>query len=356
MDRKLKILFFSFISLVLSCENEHYEGVVNRDAPITCEEANENLNLAETNFENVNATNYNLYCQQYKDALEDYMSACSGDNSEITTLLNDLGNCELSSYFQVDFDGSTFFADAAEATIDQGQITIQGLRGANGEMVELAVNAASQGTYPLGVTTNTNIVNIGQYSPDTTNLSAWQSIGTTNQPQGEITITDIDYFNSRISGTFGFTAYNSANETKEFTNGIFQNILLTKANSFFAKVDGEEFVDVQIVPGINNFGWIGLLAIDQQNEGIFIAVRYNATPGTYSLSEDSSFTSFDYSPSFQDFHYGDGTVTILIHNPESNFLMGTFTCTALPEFNGVGTYEITEGRFCVTYLDGSFDD
>ena len=356
MDRKLKILFFSFISLVLSCENEPYEGVVNRDAPITCEEANENLDLAETNFENTNASNYNLYCQEYKDALEDYMSACSGDTSEISMLLNDLGDCELSSYFQVDFDGSTFFADAAEANIEQGQITIKGLRGTNGEMVELIVNAASEGTYYLGVTPNNNQVNLGQYSPDTPNLNAWQSINTANQPQGEITITDIDYFNSRISGTFSFTAYNLVNETKEFTNGIFDNILLTKADDFFAKVDGEEFVDVQIVRGINNFGWIGLLAIDQQNEEIFIAIRYNATPGTYVLSEDSSFTRFDYSPSFQDFHYGDGTVTILVHNPETNFLMGTFSCTARPELNGVGTYEVTEGRFCVTYLDGTFDD
>ncbi|BAO74473.1 DUF6252 family protein [Winogradskyella sp. PG-2] len=340
--------------MFISCENEPYEGPLDFNTQISCEEANENLTLAESNFDDVNAANYNLYCQEYRDALEDYISACPDDNSEISMLLDNLGDCELSSYFQVDFDGSTFFADSAEASIEQGQISIKGIRGTNEETVELIVNATSQGTYSLGVSANNNQLNIGLYSPDSNSLNAWQSVNPSNEAQGEITITKIDYFNSVISGTFNFTAYDEVNGTKEFSNGIFENILFTKANDFFAKVDGVEFVDVQIVPGINNFGWIGLLARDQQNEEIFISVRYNATPGTYSLSQDSSFTGFDYSPSFQDFHYGDGSVTVLIHNPETNFLMGTFSCTALPELDGVGTYEITEGRFCVTYLDGSF--
>lgn len=355
MIKKIKILVFSFISVFISCDNEPYEGPLDFNTQISCEQANENLTTAEANFENINATNYNEYCEGYRAALEDYISTCTDDSSEIAELLDSLGDCELFSFFQVDIDGTTFFADSAEATINQSELLIKGKRGINDETVELKINETNEGTYTLGVSTDSNLINIGQYSPDSNNINAWQSVNN-NQPQGEITITEIDYSNSLISGSFNFTAYNSSGEVKEFTNGIFQNIQFTKADEFFAKVNGVEFVDVQIVPGINNFGWIGLLARDQQNAEIFVAVRYNAVPGTYSLNQNSSFTSFDYSPSFQDFHYGEGTITITLHNPETNLLMGTFSCMALPEFDGVDTYQITEGRFCVTYLDGSFEE
>jgi len=353
MNKIFKLLVICLSFAVLSCDNESYDGPINE--PFSCVEAEENLSLSQEEFENANASNYAELCEEYQTALENYITSCSENNAEIEALLNELGDCELTSYFQVDFDGQRFFADEAEAKLSQGTITIKGIRGIDEEMVELIVNTDIEGTFDLGVNQN-NQINLGQYSPDNNNINAWQSINDSNLSQGQITISEIDYFNSKISGTFNFTAFNDAGEVKEFTSGIFLNIPLEKENSFFAKVDGIEFVDTQIVPGINNFGWIGLLAIDGNNEQIFIAVRYNATPGDYTLSQDSEQTRFDYSPSLQDFHYGEGTVTILVHNPETNFLMGTFNCTALPELGGVGTYEITEGRFCVTYLDGSFDD
>lgn len=57
---------------------------------------------------------------------------------------------------------------------------------------------------------------------------------------------------------FDFTGCSDSGEVKDFTLGIFIHILLEKGNSFFAKVDGVAFVDNEIVPGINNFVWIGL--------------------------------------------------------------------------------------------------
>lgn len=353
--KNLYTLFLcSLLAIVFSCQNEPYDGPIIVNTPLTCEEADENLTSVQDDFGNANASNYSELCESYKAALEDYISACSESNSEVEALLNDLGDCELSSYFQVDFDDQTFFADEAEATLDEGKITVTGIRGPNGETVEIFINSDNEGTYDLGVTFN-NQMNLGSYSPDSNSVDAWQSTNDSNFSQGQVTISEIDFFNSTISGTFDFTAYNSSGEAKDFTSGIFIDIPLEKGNAFFAKVDGVEFVDTDIVPGINNFGWIGLLAIDANNQEMFISVRWNATPGDYPLNATTELSAFDYSPSFQDFHYGEGTVTILVHNPDDNFLMGTFSCTALPHLGGVGTYEITEGRFCVTYLDGAFE-
>ena len=91
---------------------------------------------------------------------------------------------------------------------------------------------------------------------------------------------------------------------------------LIKVDDFFALSNGVEFEDVQIVPGINNFGWIGLLAKDDHGGEMTIAVNYDITPGTYEFEgQPLSDRTFGYSPSFEDFHYGEGTITITTHNP-----------------------------------------
>ncbi|WP_299129328.1 DUF6252 family protein [uncultured Winogradskyella sp.] len=355
LNTLFKMAYLVLFVAVFACDNEPYEGPFFTETPLTCVEVNGNLSLAQINFDNANANDYETLCEAYKNALEDFIAVCPEVDSETQALLDNLGDCELYSFFQVDFNGQTFFADDTEAVIEEDKITITGFRGLNGEQITLSVFAYETGTYTLGVTDN-NQTNIGSYNEDNTNLNVWQSLTASNASQGEVTITDINLFDATISGVFNFSGYNDTGERKEFTSGIFENIKLEKVNAFFAKVDGIEFVDTQIVPGINNFGWVGFLARDANNEEIFLSIRYNVGPGTYALNQDTSLTTFDYSPSFQDFHYGEGSVIIEIHNTETNFLMGTFSCTALPELSGVGTYEITEGRFCVTYLDGFFEE
>ena len=208
-------------------------------------------------------------------------------------------------------------------------------------------NSDNKGTYDLGISVN-NQMNLGNYSSVSDSINAWQPTNNSNVSQGQLTISEIGYFNSTIWGMFDFTGCSDSGEVKDFTLGIFSNILLEKGNSFFAKVDGVAFVDNEIVPGINNFVWIGLWARDANNKEIFISVRYDTTLGTYPLNTTTEVSGFDDSLSVKDFHYGEGTVTILIHNPEDNFLMGTFNCTAMPYFGGLDTYEITEVLFCVT--------
>ena len=61
--------------------------------------------------------------------------------------------------------------------------------------------------------------------------------------------------------------------------------------------------------------------------------------------------SGDYSPTFDDFHRANGSISITTHNQEHNLLIGDFEFTAEPVHTGIGTYEITEGHFCVTYID-----
>ena len=353
-------LFFSFclLTFFLSCDNEPYDGPLFFDVALTCEEASDNLIISEDNFENADSTNYEEFCLEYQEAIQDYIDSCPDeDHTALNAILSSLDECELTSFFQVDFDGTTFFADAAQAEVGLDHMTITGVKNGNGEKVEIILNATELGSYTLGIEEANNTINIAQYSPDSDNINQWQSFTDGLQPQGEITITEIDYFNATISGNFNFTSYDSSGSSKEFTEGSFFNIPLIKIDDFFALVDGEEFVDVQIVPGINNFGWIGLQARDGQGGDITIAVNYNIVPGTYDFStEPGGQRTIGFTPSFEDFHIGDGSITITTHNPETNLLMGTFSCTALPINGGVGIYEITEGRFCVTYLEGDFED
>ena len=354
----MKIIFkflslFAFISLILACDDEPYEGPLdfnNNDA--YCGIITDNIDGVAQAFYNSNVDNYTQLCNDYLNALQTQLQYCEDNTEEIQALIDLLGDCTNNSFFKVDFDGQTFFASDASAHIGDDRITITGFRESGGDEVVLEFFETSTGTYELG--NGTIQPNLATY---TNQNDLWESLDGTGQPQGQVTVSNIDMENLTITGTFNFTGHQNS-DTKAFTNGVFNQIPFTKSNQFFAKVDGVEFVDVQIVPGANNFGYVGLLAITDTGEQMFVSTRYNTPPGTYefkqNLNEGQAW--FDYSPSFEDFHYGEGTLTIEIHNRDRNFLKGKFQCIALPELTGVGTYEVTEGEFCVTYFDGSFSE
>ena len=345
------ISFLTFI-LGISCENEPYEGPLdfNNNAAY-CDIITDQIDGVAQAFYNSNADHYTQLCNDYLNALQTQLQYCVANAYEIQALIDILGDCTNSSFFKVDFDGQTLFASDASAHIGDDRITISGFRDTVGDEVILEFFETTTGTFQLGA--NAIQPNTATYFNAN---EVWTSVDGTGQAQGQVTLSHIDMENLTITGTFNFTGHQNG-ETKAFTNGVFNQIAFTKSNQFFAKVDGVEFVDTQIVPGINNFGFIGLLAITGSGEKIFIATDYNVTPGTYNFSPFNQGTPrFGYSPSFEDFHYAEGTLTIEIHNRQRNFLKGKFECTATPYLTGVGTYQITEGEFCVTYLDGSFDE
>ena len=353
---KVKLNFINiiaFLCLFISCDDEPYEGPLDFNNNDTyCGIISDNIDSVAQAFYNSNADNYTQLCNDYLNALQTQLQYCEDNAEDIQALIDLLGDCTNSSFFKVDFDGQTFFASDASAHIGDDRITITGFREAGGDEVVLEFFETTRGTYQLGGTSIQN--NLATYTSNQ-NIT-WTSQNNSGQPQGQVTVSNIDMENLTITGTFNFTGYQNG-DSKAFTNGMFNQIPLTKSNQFFAKVDGVEFVDVQIVPGINNFGFIGFLAISDQGKEMFIAATYNITPGVFDFSEfNQGVARFDYSPFFEDFHYADGTLTIEVHNTEKNFLKGKFECIALPHLTGVGTYQITEGEFCITYLDGSFDD
>ncbi len=318
---------------------------------ISCDEAEDNLIVAESNFANVTTENYFTICEEYKIALQESINACEEVNQELLDQLALLGDCNLTSFFQVSFDDATYFATSSKAEIDGHTLYLEAMKSSTGEAFKMVLNYLDVGTFQLGVDNGNGQRNTFQYIPEISGNSVWESNIDGIQPQGEVIIAEVDYNNMWVSGSFNFIGTDADGNRKEFANGVFERIVFTKKDDFFAKVDGVEFVDVDIIPGINNFGIIGFKVVDDDGASITIGVAHDVTIGTYSFTTLPEVPSGDYSPTFDDFHRANGTISITTHNQESNLLIGDFQFTAEPVHTGVGTYEVTEGHFCVTYID-----
>ncbi len=263
--------------------------------------------------------------------------------------------------FQVDFDGQTFVADVISATILNGVMNITGLRGSDGESVILTISENNEvGTYQLGVTNGVQ-VNAAAYSEqNNSNNGTWIAATDGIESQGEVTITEIDQENETMSGTFFFTGNNpSLMTSKEFTNGVFTNVPYTGTlvssddnNTFFAKVDGEEFVEDAIngtYTDLAGMTTIAVVATKNNLETMSVTLPGDVIPGTYDFAS-LSIPNAQYNLGSTDINSGTGTVTITTHDAVNKKLIGTFQFTAAP-LGGTGTsYEITEGSFDVTYL------
>lgn len=130
----------------------------------------DNIGNTEEDFNNnVNAENYTELCLAYRAALASQIASCGDETSELSELLEDLGDCTLSSFFQVDFDGQTFFADTASGIIAEGKLTIEAFRGPEGEKVEIELFETLEGTYQLGLTDPNGRTNAVRYSTDFNN-------------------------------------------------------------------------------------------------------------------------------------------------------------------------------------------
>ena len=151
--------------------------------------------------------------------------------------------------FKADFSGTTWNATTAQAVISGNLIQIVGAK-PNGEAFAFLIEGNAAGTYPA----NANIL---AFTPAGSEYGYW-SLNTANETEntGSITITSINTTNNTISGTFAYKGYWSDTTTTailpvQFTNGVFTNIPFTTTvpvsdDSFYAKVDGTEFVENQI--------------------------------------------------------------------------------------------------------------
>lgn len=257
--------------------------------------------------------------------------------------------------FSVDFNGATFVASNYQAVITGGSIVVSGIRASNGDSVSFIVDGTTTGSYPA----NENII---IYQPAGTEYG-YLGINYSNPEAntGSIVITSINTTNNTISGTFNFTGYWSDVDEEgvlpiAFTNGIFNNIPFTTENftedTFFAKVNGQEFVDVDIFTAISSAGGVELISVaghDVDDNNITVSVRSNISSGTYEITGDNTdLVQMFYENTTTGFweRCMSGTVTVLERT--STQLKCTFSGLVT---DGETTYTITEGAFDVQYDD-----
>lgn len=262
--------------------------------------------------------------------------------------------------FQVDFDGQTFKADNTVATVLNDVINISGIKTNTGEAIILTVFGNSIGTYKLGVTQNQVELNSASLAE---NGNVWPSVTDFVTSQGEIIITELDEENKTITGTFFFTGHNPITmSSKVFENGSFTKIPYEASlgtnngnNTFFAKVDGDEFVEDSIggalltLPGTPST--ITITAAKNSLQTISISVNANITSGDYTFSTfDSPIGQYNVSLTEGTVSDDGGELIITEHDVVNKKIVGTFKFTAKPLFGSGKSYEITEGSFSVTYL------
>lgn len=282
------------------------------------------------------------------------------ENEPFEGNLNEINSIERAS-FQVDFDGQTFMTDNTSATITDGNtLNIIGLKTNNQESITLRIFGVTEGIYNLGVINTSNQVNTAVYLAANQNSNPWQSFTDGVMVKGKVTISKIDTVKKTISGTFNFVGQHITEGEKEFVNGIFTNISFTEiqtensSNSFFAKVDGVEFVEdliqVELVKkaGITT---ISIVASKNNLETISFKFDVNIAVGDYSFGNIDTIPVGIYSVSANESFVADGKFTITGHGIGNRRIFGTFNFEAQSVLgdSSVATHQITEGSFDVFY-------
>ncbi|MEM0543470.1 DUF6252 family protein [Flavobacterium sp. j3] len=252
--------------------------------------------------------------------------------------------------FKADFSGSTWTATSVEALVSGNFIAISGLK-ANGEGFDFLVQANAIGTYPA----NTNLLT---FTPSGSEFGYWST--NFNNPEentGSITITNINTTNNTISGTFNFKGYWSDTSVTsilpvQFTNGVFQNIpFITQdqtGDSFFAKVGGTEFVDVDILTTTISVGSQEFISIGAQNAALnsmTISVKSSLGTGTYAITGNATTDGVQAIYDFNDVNYTAATGSITIISKTATRIRGNFNFVT----SGATPFTITEGAFDVEY-------
>lgn len=129
----------------------------------------------------------------------------------------------------------------------------------------------------------------------------------------------------------------------------------TPSEPFMAKIDGTEFVEVDITTSVST--WTQTLSITATNASgqyVRVSVPENISVGTYSFGDPFQGTRAGY---FNDGNstyaadQGTGTLNIVSHNTTTNSISGFFSFEAVPYSASTGNdnYTVSEGEFVATY-------
>lgn len=310
------------------------------------------------------------YTKQLYSSLFLFIALLFFQSCETEPLEGEFGTGEMpasSGNFQVDFNGSTFQTNQVGASVLDNLISIGAVSG--DETFTLAIVGSSVGTYQLGTVdlNNPGVPSIAGYigtqDPAESENQTWASINPTNPmvSAGSVVITNIDYQNNTISGTFSFSGYNANMEpnTIEFTNGSFTNVSFQAGlpndnpdgNEFYAEIDGVEFVEDAINVDTSSGTSIGIMATTNSLENILVALPADVSTGTYNFGIPPDFTN----PYIQYSEFNDptntplleGTIQVTTHDVATGHIVGTFSCVG--ELGDGSTMTISNGSFDVYY-------
>ncbi|MDI1317167.1 DUF6252 family protein [Flavobacterium sp.] len=261
--------------------------------------------------------------------------------------------------FKADFSGTTWTATTAQANITTAGIQLTGSK-ANGEKFAFALESNTVGTYPA----NANFLT---FTPAGSSFGYW-SINVTNAAEntGSITISSINTVAKTISGTFNFKGYWSDSATTaiipvQFTNGVFTNIPYVSDSTppvgddtFFAKVDGVEFVENQIDVALIQDATpqpipdqISIVGSKTNDDTVGINVNRTLGVGTYAITGVLSDTDVVRgSIVINDVLYNAESGSITIVSKTATRISGTFTM-GVKNFTTSATKAVTEGTFNV---------
>jgi hypothetical protein len=254
--------------------------------------------------------------------------------------------------FAADFGGQTWVATSTQANIYNGKIEIVGSKGTQNEGFGFSLNGMTAGSY----SSSTNLL---AYSPANA-TDAYLGLNPNNPTEiaGSVIITTIDTVNHTISGTFSFkgywTDYSVTNVAPiNFTNGVFTNIPYTSVNpvtdTFYAKVDGTEFVEDNIdVSEVISPGFpdsYSIVGSKSNGDNIGLRISQLLPVGTYSLSGPLGIdTNASYLIGGVLYSCESGTLTIV--SKTATHMTGTFNIV-VKNFTTNQTKTITDGAFSV---------
>jgi hypothetical protein len=264
----------------------------------------------------------------------------------------DPGNPSGLGVFKVDIDGAHYTASATVVYISGGSIILNALR-SQGDNFAFFLNGTTAGTYQANDEDNI----VGYNALDFDNTFIGVNFDNPTEDTGSVTVTEVDLVHHTISGTFHFKGYSEDDAgnpvSKQFTNGIFTDLPYTVENptgdTFFAKVNGSEFVDVDILTATVGSGpteLISIAAADASDASITVSVLSSAGVGTYPVTGAASNTQINYTPAGEDFGEMATSGTVTITEKTATRIKGTFSTTIV--VNAV-SYAITQGAFDVAY-------
>lgn len=252
--------------------------------------------------------------------------------------------------FKADFSGNTWEASTAEALISGNFIQIGGVK-ANGEGFAFLIDGASVGTYQA----NDNLLS---FNPANSEYGYWSvNVDNPNEDTGSITITNIDTENKKISGFFNFKGYWSNTDEPSiipilFTNGVFTNVPYINQqetnDTFFAKVNGTEFVDVDILVfefDVSGQQYISIGAQNANSNSMTISVKSSLGVGSYPITGNIATDVVQAIYDFNDTDYNSVSGNVTIQSKTATRIKGTFSFVT----NGATPFTVTEGAFDVEY-------